>query len=569
MSEIQNRVMELSRDFQGRNSSINENFKLLAQVDELADPNLQSFVSNDPRTLWNMGTFLLQPNPLTHTVTRMDESPLDDEQATAASIVEKLLARVWRRRNTANMRRGSASFFWDLIGNLTATGWFAVPRMAEGGNLFVDFWEPSKTYPNFSGDLDIGLYELGRMQVSNMRDAKRRAIKNGWDARGILNPDHAIVAEYQLWEKRLDGSIWHGVAFGAAEIKPMTQVTHLNEIPVSIGAVGGIPSNAETFWQTIHTSDKLGGITRADRNSMRGQSIMATNEKVFAQLNVQQTFLQQLLHDIANPKTYEKSMGNKKIVTSADDWQKRGAHFYLGQTDELGAIAFPSIPPEGTQLLFSLRNMIQRGGFSDITFGNIVNEVTALVMAQSAESAQQVIFPFHQAGEFVFSEVSTVWMQGLLKNPKGFGKVISQAEVEALKILQPLQQELEVQSSYAIKVPGDLAARLSMAKSASPSFAIGADTAMKMFVPEIVDARKERENVRQDKAEQHPAWIAVNTIHNLREASRELAQDNPRLSQLYDNVANVMQEQVTQQQVPTPNQGGQQDSALSTLLGDR
>tara|TARA_Y100000310_G_scaffold267697_1_gene279793 strand:- start:187 stop:1875 length:1689 start_codon:yes stop_codon:yes gene_type:complete len=562
--------MNLSHEFQGRNAAIAENFKLLAQVDELADPNLQSFVSNDPRTLWNMGTFLLQPNPLTHTVTRIDESPLDDEQSTAADIVSKLLARTWRRRNNANMRRGSASFFWDVIGNLTATGWFAIPRMAESGSLFVDFWEPSKTYPNFSDDIDIGLYELGRMQITRMKDAKRRAAKNGWDTRGILNPDHAIVAEYQLWERFPDGTVRHGVSFGAAEVKPMTVAPNLREIPVSIGAVGGIPSNAETFWQTVHTSDRQhGGIVRADRNSMRGQSIMATNEKVFAQLNVQQTFLQQLLHDIANPKTYEKSMGNKKIVNNADDWQKRGAHFYLGQQDELGAIAFPSIPPEGTQLLFSLRNMIQRGGFSDITFGNIVNEVTALVMAQSAESAQQVIFPFHQAGEFIFSEVDTVWLEGLLRNPAGFGNHVSQAEVEALKILRPIGQELEAQASYAIKVPGDLAARLSMAKSASPNFAISADTAMKMFVPEIVDARKERENVRQDKAEQHPAWISINTIHNLREASRELAQDNPRLSQLYDSVANVMQENVTQQQVPSPNQGGQQDAVLSTLMGDR
>ena len=110
----------------------------------------------------------------------------------------------------------------------------------------------------------------------------------------------------------------------------------------------------------------------------------------------------------------------------------RGDHYRIGTGEDIGVIEMPSIPPEALQVILSYRNMIQRGGFSDATFDNIAGQVTALVIAQSAEAAQQIITPYHQAMEYVCTEISRYWVENIIAQPSGY-TFLSQLEQDAFQ----------------------------------------------------------------------------------------------------------------------------------------
>ena len=70
------------------------------------DLDIEIFTANDPRTLWNMGVFLLQPRPLVNVVTDVDGRELVGDTRAAAEVVEQFLNRQWRDLNEQYMRRG-------------------------------------------------------------------------------------------------------------------------------------------------------------------------------------------------------------------------------------------------------------------------------------------------------------------------------------------------------------------------------------------------------------------------------------------------------------------------------
>ena len=556
MSDIIQDIRDLAEGYIGRDREMSLYFRLLAQVDELSHADLESFVSNEPRTLWNMATFLLQPRPLVHTITRQDGVPFRPDESLAAKSVASLLSRMWANLDRKNLRRGGTTFSWDMIGILNATGWFAIPNHAMGGKLFADYLHPVEVYPDFSDDLDIGLARVGRKTSCRASHALLKAQREGWDTSGIMQRGNVRLTEYHLWEKH-DNAVFHGVAIGNAVVKDLTLVPGLDEIPILVGAVGGLPFTGSSQYSAVApghaTTSGTSSLIDAhanDSSTFRGQSILATNANVFAQLNRQQTFLQQLLHDIANPKTYEKSTGPQPIVKDAEEFSKRGAHFKLGPNDDLGTLQFPGIPPEGTQLVFALRGMLQRGGFSDVTFGNIVTEISSLVMAQSAESAQQVISPYHIASQFIFTEVDNTWISGMMKNPRSYSDILTAAEIEALGILKDLP--LDIVAEYSVRVPGDLAARINVARAAAPAFSISHETSLRLFMPEISDVETEIEKVRDDAARQHPAFIQAAVINALNGAADELEEMNPQTAQTYRALARQIMSQLGGTAPPPP-----------------
>jgi len=577
MSNIIQDTRDLASTYIGRDREMSLYFRLLAQIDELSHADLESFVSNEPRTLWNMATFLLQPRPLVHTIIRQDGVPFRPDENLAAKSIVGLLSRVWSSLDRKNLRRGGTTFSWDMIGLLNATGWFAIPNHALGGRLFADYLHPVEVYPEFSDDLDVGLSRVGRQTTIRAAQAIQKAQREGWDTSGIVQRGNVQLPEYHLWEKH-GTAVFHGVAIGNAVVKDLTLVAGVNEIPILVGAVGGLPFTGSSQYSTMPAghattsgSSSLIDAHANDSCTFRGQSILATNAKVFAQLNRQQTFLQQLLHDVANPKTYEKSTGPQPIVKDAEEFTKRGAHFKLGPNDDLGTLQFPGIPPEGTQLVFALRGMIQRGGFSDVTFGNIVTEISALVMAQSAESAQQVISPYHIASQFIYTEVDNTWISGLLKNPQAYADILTPAEAEALKILKGLP--LDVTAEYSVRVPGDLAARINIAKAASPTFSISHQTALRLFMPEISDVDLEVDRVREDAAREHPAFVQAAVINALNGAADDLQEVNPETAQIYRALAQQIMSQLgstspsqPSQGSPSPNIGGMGASELQEMI---
>ena len=225
---------ELKSLYRTRNRTFNDNFEMLHQIDKQAEDNMESFVGNDPRTLWNMGTFLLQPRPLQHTLSRRDGLPFDVEQTAAVNLIERKLTSVWEKKSQDYMRIGGPTWFWKFIGTLLATGWFAVSYDA-GPDMFVDFISPLEMYPEFSTDPGIGLERLSREQMLPWNVVVRMAKANNWNI-GSVSASSTKVKVVHVW--RNVGEIEHAIIVGSTKVQDWTRIK-TDRIPFVIGAVGG------------------------------------------------------------------------------------------------------------------------------------------------------------------------------------------------------------------------------------------------------------------------------------------------------------------------------------------
>ena len=552
MSQVGTEVSQLQTLYRGRNRIFAESFSLLALVDKLKQEGMESFVGNDPKTLWGMGNFLLQPRPLVHTIETPEVRIHSPEQAAALIVIENLLRRVWEKRNKANLRRGGDTYFWTLVGRLLATGWYAVPYGMMADKFFVDVYEPETIFPEFSEDEEEGLLRLARVWTMPWKSAFRFVKREGWDEKELGTfKEGTNVTFKQLWRLNINGQVEMGVdSSNNRMFKQIKVMPGLEKIPIIAGAVSGLPSSGMSsfFEQGGNDLSKL-SVPRDTRAAM-GSSIMSTNQSLFESFNRNVTFLMQLMRDTANPKTFEKTQGNKRIVKSADEWYARGAHFSMGLNEDLGIIQLPGIPVEIQQSLILMRNMIQRGGFSDATFGTAIEGMSSIMLAQTSESAQQNLMTYHMAVQFIVSDVSTAWLKELLKKPLRYRSITTEIEQIALEVLGDIFN-ISVDSTYAIRIPGDLAQRVNLAKLASPTWELSPETAYDFFFPEVADGKLELERVAQSKAKQDPVFTSAKVIDALRVAATEVEGTNAELAKLYRSIADIRMQQIVGPATPT------------------
>ncbi len=470
-----------------RDKMFSEWYSLLKMDDVLKQENMESFVGNDPRTTWNMAVYLLQPRPFIHQIATTDGTTLSIEAQAGAKIIEAYFRRLWIQIDRQDHRRGKQSWFWTMIGFMAATGWYAIPNLIRSdGTVFVDYWDPMTVYPEFGDDLSEGMLRLARFRTLTKHKAERVLFQKGVSvARGLPNNPQFV----QLWKKEADGTVTLSSTMDNTVMQDAEVLEGFVDIPVEVGFTGGIPGTG----------------TNLKHESMEGQSILATNEPLYRNINRQQTFMQQLLRDTANPRWFERLVGNKTIIGNGDKLYARGAVFSMGIQEEMGAIPMPPIPVELTQIMFNIRNQMQRGGFSDLTFGNVLQEVSAVLVSQAAEAALQLLTPFHNAVQLAITKITNHWYQSLLINPVLRPKDWPEMQVEDFRATELL-------STYSIKIPGDLNNRINMAKALNPRFEITQETLTKMMLPEIANPVEELAKLDAEKAKQAPEYMTIQLI---------------------------------------------------------
>ena len=523
-NDIITEVKELQNNFSDRDHMFSEWYSLLKLDDTLKQENMESFVGNDPRTTWNMATYLLQPRPFTHQIATTDGTTLSVEAQAGAKVIEGYFRRLWVNIDRQDRKRGKQSWFWSMIGLLTATGWYAMPYMIRpDGSVFVDYWNPSTIYPEYSDDLSEGMIRLARVRHVSKSEANRILAQNGIaESRGIGNNPTFM----QVWHKGVDGSITQSGVLGNILVKDRVPIGGgFSEIPVIVGFTGGIP----------------GAVTAIKGQSMEGQSILATNEPLYHSANKQQTFMQQLLRDTANPRWFERLVGNKSIIGNPDNLFKRGAKFSMGLQEEMGALPMPPIPVELTQIMFSIRNQMQRGGFSDLTFGNVLQEVSAVLVSQAAEAALQLLTPYQNAIQLAVTEITNNWYQNLLFDSSLRPRDWPDINIEDFT-------STEIISSYSIKIPGDLSNRISMAKALNPRFELPNELLMKMMLPEVSSPVEALAQLDAEKSKEAPEFQMIQLISAFERASQEaFASGNTDESVTFTIVADRLRKQLTEQ----------------------
>lgn len=531
-----NPVLDIARKLQEQQQPRIKAYKrwydLLKMIDSLKQEGMESFVGNDPRTTWNMATYLLQPKPLVVKVVTKDGSVLTGEAMDTARLIEQYLSRQWVDVDCKDLLRGRQSWFWSYIGMMVATGGYALSYLADtNGKLVVDYWNPASIFATYSTEDGKGCQVVARVRSLTAEEALRYIQQEGWNPpRGRLQGN---VVEYQVWRLNEYNQVEHGVSIDSNLVKPFTPLLDLVRIPYLVGQVGGLPDD---------------GALDTDYSANMGQSILASNEPVYKNYNRQQTFQQQLLRDTANPRVKVRSTNSRLLESVPRSWYGRGAFFGLGPNEDIEVIQTPGIPVELTELIFSMRNMLQRGGFSDITFGNVTTRISSLLVSQAAESAMQLLQPFKNAVTMTTSYVTDNWYQAMLSTPsvRPVGVVEIPKELEGTKAI----------CNYSIHIPGDLQNRIMLSKQLNPRFEVPVEQIMELLLPEIVNPAEAIARLQGERARNDPAYAAVTLVQAFQEAAdRARRVENQQAADFFEQMASIVKQRLTSTPTPADKMG--------------
>lgn len=522
VEEYQKYFKELINEWSPRNEAIKRWYKVLSLYDELEDKNarpedkLESFVSNDPRVMFNMAKFLLAPNtPIPFNIPA--EGVTEVVQAQVANI-EAEVRELWTRLDEASINSSNGGTWLDyMVSLLLAEGWFSVFAWADGNNFIADIWNPFEVYPEFYEDGLAGVLNVYTISASA---ARKKASSANWDWRQQGNNPVTI---YNYWCYTEEGEVHNCVIMGNKKVIEETY-PDLSRIPVAVGGVAGLPDRG-----------MIKDIDVADWHETVGQSIVAPIETVNKSYNRLMTFMQQITRDSAQPRIVEKVKGGNKVVTS-NNWNKRGAIYHLDTDEDIGAVPMPGMPPEISLGLQMMDGMKQRGGFDYSLFQG--GQASGYAQQITSSSAQQILLPFKNGRDYVVSFVANTWLE-LVR--------LGRAKFPNYVVPREFPENLRFKIDIRISVPGDLMSRAASARQLNPEFTISKAKTIELTMPEIDNPNEEVVRARVDKAMSNPAFGMIDTIEALTQTADALqAEGNSRHAERYRNLAAQYEQQLAQ-----------------------
>lgn len=508
-----------------RNTRFKEWYNMLLMKDELAQKDMESFVSNDPRTAYNLALHLLSSQPIPH---RIPINKLQSEQMESAGLVETFLTHAWEDVAERHRRRGRQFWVRELTSFILATGWYAVIAMATDEGCVAEIWNPADVYPQYSED---GLDRVVHIYSMQPEALNRKIRLKGWSVPNKITSPQNV---YNYWKYDDSGYVVNHIIIGNQVVIPSVPGISFERIPIFVGPVGGLPD--------------MGSITPGKEwRAQIGQSIISTNETVYKYLNKHWTFSLQLLRDTAQPRWFERSRSGEAIMKPEDVF-KRGTIFRGAPDDSIEALAVPPIPVELRSDRLDMEAMLQRGGPPYALYGNLQQAMSAYLMAQVSAAAQQVFKPYHQAVIDVLTDIDNHWIDMVRKfsvHPYSFS------------VPSDITEDIRVSASYEIKIPGDLAQKATVARMLSPTFTLSETRVMDELFPEITNPVQEQALARKDVAMRHPVMATVDLIQAFRlEAVKCRELGDKESAELYESAAAAAEATIAPSQPGAPGAPG-------------
>jgi hypothetical protein len=185
--------------------------------------------------------------------------------------------------------------------------------------------------------------------------------------------------------------------------------------------------------------------------------------------------------------------------------------------------------------------MMQRGGFSDLTYGNVLQEVSAVLIAQAAEGAMQLLAPYHSGMQVGLSMVSNHWYQSMLEFPESRPITWAGLDLEVL-------EGTKIESRYTVQIPGDLQNRVLIAKMLSPRMELPVETVLGLLLPEVSDPLAAVTDTDSQKVKELPEYVLILAVNSFKSLAQEaMAVGDRALATMYLQVASKYEGQLTQQ----------------------
>ena len=536
------RCTDLKSFWSTRAKKIADWYDILLLTDVLEQEGMESVITNDPRTNFNLAKHLLT------TMIIADRVPSDNlapEQIPAVSYLESYVSKRWQDQEKRYRSIGRRGWLGELFSWMLASGWYSVFSMVTDKEIWAEVWSPAECYPDFGPD---GLVEHARMYNLSASAANRKVKSMGWVT---PRPFTDNTTFYDHWAFDADGDVVNAIVAGSYFVKVPEKdikMSKVGRLPIFTSPVGGLPD--------------MGSIRREGVQAIKawqehfGESIVASGEDLLLNYNKMRTFLQQAARSAAQPHWLETSVGDTPIATEAqmDRW---GSVLHGQPGEDVRPLQQPQIPVELTNMLYTYQNELQRTFFPYAVFGNIQQQLSYLAMANVASASLQVLTPYIDAFKGLRTDLNNFWADMILENGLHPHKFVVPGNI-------PPKDERLFDVDATVEIPGYLIQRATVSRMMNPNFKLPELWTMERMFPEIRNAMKAQADTRAEEAMRNPRAILVDQILAYEEQARinrESDPPNTRAAELYAKLAKALESELVGQ--PTQPQPRSQEANLA------
>lgn len=516
-------IAQLQRDWQQRNLQFRAWYSLLTMVDSLAAKGMESYVSNEPQTFYNMAHYLLTKGIISHTVSLPSESPADMDKR---ALIDQSCKYMWNQIDRQRQLGGQMPFIDELGFYMLVCGWYSTVSSIDPatGLLLSQVWNPYNVYPRFANNR---VTELVHSYKTSKADAVTKARQNEWNyaVTGDITGD-VLLDDYFYWDDA--GQLFNMIMI---DNKDVTGIVPRPEMQVLIAPIAGFPDRGA-----------LG--STAAWTKLLGRSIFAVNSNVVLAFNKWKSLISQSLRDSIQGVTEEFSATPQATPAQLAE---RHAFFHYGVGEPgLKRLEPIPIPIEVQTQLQEIRRELQKGFFSDAVYGMMDNQSGYSLSTMATSSANQILYPYMDAKHFVISEQDKFFLTNTKLGKKSFtvkGKV--QAELKASDI--PEDVTVIVESDVA--TPKDWLERgtiVGMLKDTLDQSTIITEI-LHMTDPQSIIRKKQLDQILNSPTSQLIQQIAAYYFH----ADYLQSRGDAKQAQLFRTAAQAMEAQFGQ---PAPGQ---------------
>ncbi len=485
VESIRQRVDQLEQQWSPRATMVKRWYRLIQLENDLAQDGMESVIGNDPRSSYNLATWLLTPK--TWSVTS-SKAGMSDEQVQVALALEQMVEQEVMLSIRGSRGKLNGSYLAQAIKLFVATGWICLVSAPTQPRWTINAWHPMTVFPEY--DSNGNMVELARKWTLTPNQANTLIFREGWIPPNQRFINNVIIRQ---WWVQTPFDVHMAVTVGSHLARPLGP-TMFRRMPMYCQPAGGLPDDG-----TIVNDKWRAGV---------GQAIVASVLELQKNYDRMLTYMQQLLKDTANP-IWMQRLDSGDVVIKPEDLHKRGAIFTLGLGEDAWPVQPPGAPVDLRTHSFDLRNQIARGTFQDASFG--AGEASAFLMANITDSTKQLLQPFLDGVKDANGELFT--RNAALS--RQFDLPIGGADVP------DLGDDIILDFNYDIEIPGDFLQRANSARILNPNFRLSQETITELQFPEVKDPLEERLRLTTEDVANSEIMMQIKSIRELRQAAAQ------------------------------------------------
>lgn len=406
VQEVTRNIANLKTFWSKRNKKFKSWYEILIMLDTLAAKGLESYVSNEPQTFYDMAHYLLTRGDMSHSASLESESAVElDKRAK----IDRGCQYNWNQIDRERRLGGEYPFVDELGFYLLALGWHSVLYYFDRktGLLRSNIWNPYDVYPNFANG---NLAEVVHSYTITESEAKYKAEQNNWiyESTGLLTNYQAVVVD-DYW-KLLNGKYHNLVLFNG---KVVDGWVVRPDVKILVAPVAGFPDRGSLTPKGYQWQERV------------GRGIFEVNEPVALAFNKWKTMVSQILRDTAQPIIQEFSASPQ---ATPEALRERGGYYHFAPGEQgLERVPPAAIPIEIQAHLMEIRRELQKGSFNDAVWGMVEGQPGYALSMMASSSANQILYPYMDAKHFVIEEGDNFWLSNLKSTKRVFeikGKLI-------------------------------------------------------------------------------------------------------------------------------------------------